>query len=493
MVFSPFSLSSTPPEAHLAYQDAGLPSAYSESNYQESPLAEFGRVIRRRWLMILLTGILAAGATFVLVHRARKHYSATSLVSLAPNTLDLPSLLGIQQTSNANLATSTTALTTAAALALNPAVAEDASRSLRGRASESEILEDVSASSSTDGSNIISIVAKTTSPQSAAQMANAYAAAYVRNENAAYPAAIADARTKLRTLLASASGRGGATATEADQLRTQLAQLASLSALAQPIVSVGSYATGGSATGTRASKAALTAGIIGLIAALCLAFLIERARPRLYSSKEIADLLGTVPVGDVRAGATTQSLVSPRVLHLIYEVRVTAIAGVGARSDALVRQTISALASRAAAHELRLVVVDLTGDVPRLRQALRLSENSSLEMTIGSLKSVASSVEGQIRLFVSSVDAGSLITAERLNAFNGDLSGLRANCDLLVLAARSVSDVCESLVPLGEQDRVLTVTYSGVSARSLLTAARDLAGSGLVQLGAVVVGDRARA
>jgi len=474
----------------VEYQD--VPAA-SPDTYYETNLAGMWRILVRRLWLIVLTAVLAAGVTGVLVHRKHKHYTATAVVSLAPNTIGLPSLLGVQQSQPAG--TSTTAMETAAALAVNPRVATATSKALHGTVSPGNVLAAVSASVSNGGDAAISVQATTPSPAMSMKLANAYAATYVTSENAQYPAAIAAARHRLQGIRASLGG-SGVDRMESDQIATQLAELGSLSALTQPVASVGALATTATPTGTSATKAAITAGVIGLLVAICLVFILDRIRPRLYSPESFGGAAGMPVLGLLSAKRGRDAAVARRLLRMATTRRMTVVS---AAPGVRVSRLVSTIANVADEHQLRVVLLDLTGRatakavrIRPVQQPAELPAPADDQVAASSTPwRIPTSSNGDHFQVLALPEEGLLLSEAARAELEARLLDLRADCDAFLLIADPNLNSDELPVRLNDDDGAVLLASKGVDARVVAATAGSIHRSAATALG-VVVADSSR-
>jgi Mrp family chromosome partitioning ATPase len=192
--------------------------------------AIFAPLWRRKWI-ILLVGVLVAGASYAYYKRQPAVYSATTQLNLASGSEE-QGLVGNASKApigKAQILNSATIITSAT-------VAEEAHKLLR--AESGNVKGKVRVKTNAAGSDIVTISAEAKGAKRAARLANAYAVSFIRHQQAAYRRSVKAAirRTKAqlhRIELSSAGGKGkgqssgGSALVQAAALNSKLNQLES--------------------------------------------------------------------------------------------------------------------------------------------------------------------------------------------------------------------------------------------------------------------------
>ncbi|MGO9959697.1 MAG: hypothetical protein ACLP50_27595 [Solirubrobacteraceae bacterium] len=466
----------------------------TSTDAEASPaLVDFARSALQRWRMIALTMVVAAGVVFFVVHRKPVEYSASALVSFPQSELNLPSLVGVQFSDVGG--TQTTALATAATLGVTQSVAQAASRDLDGKVSPAQVYQDMSASASTTA-NIVTFSASNPSPQLAEAIANAYANAYVTSSTGQLTSQITSAQARIASQLTTLAGsHNPAAAGEVAELRERQAELNELLALQSPPAAIGSYAHTAKPSTITPVKAAILAAIIALVAALFLAFVIERTDPRLLTGDEIADYFGTRFIGVAstsqgrlkrRRSAPGLSVVDQRKLlaRLLIGTedcpRMLAISSAEAADTPTTVATVVSLARTCAGSGVQVSVVDLTDsdgailsqlgwaeptEVPQLSAIL----NGDLAMSTALEVRTATDYWPDDRISVIScgdasvdhLDPGVRARVQEL------LDELRLGSDIVIAVAPPLASSRDLLFVLTERDQMLLLVPEGARLRAL--------------------------
>src|SRR5690349_15793458 len=178
-------------------------------------LAYYAKVVRRRWLVIVLVPVVAVLASLLVSLRAQKEYDATSKVVVNPNNqvTEILNPGASQQSSDPerDLNTEVSRITTAP-------IADAVRRQLHLQESRDDLLSKVT--TSLDGTtNIVKVTVRDPSPARAAQIANGFATAYVSARKV-------DARSAFRDAARQASNQLGSLS-PTDQLGPQGTELKS--------------------------------------------------------------------------------------------------------------------------------------------------------------------------------------------------------------------------------------------------------------------------
>lgn len=282
-------------------------------------------VLRRRVPLILLCVVLAAGAAFGLSRHQTKKYTATASLVFNNNQLSQQAA-GLQAISNNNQQAQQS--TNLKLVQLGDMAAKTATR-LGSGLTEKGVDESLSVSGQGE-SNIVDVAATSTSPQLAAEIANAYTDQFVKEQQSAnhkyYNSALALVNKQLAAL---PSRQRLSPAGIALENRAQsLGVLAELQSGNVQVAQAASIPTSPSSPKTARNTA--LGGILGLLVGLGVAFLLERLDRRIREPKDLEiiyrlPLLGVVPEStalsrSARRNGDTQTVLPPgeaEAFHLI--------------------------------------------------------------------------------------------------------------------------------------------------------------------------------
>jgi capsular exopolysaccharide synthesis family protein len=259
--------------------------------------------LRRRWWVIALVAIVAAGGAYVFANRKQKEYSATSALLFQNNQLD-QLLLAKQVVETVDPARQ--AATNLSLVGL-PAVAEGVAAQLHIPAGW--VAGSISFSAD-PGSDVLRITATDPSPVFAAKIANSYVQQYIAFRQSAARAQLAASEALVNRRLAALppSELNGPIAQALLQDRNNLDLLSS--AQTGDAQQVETASIPGSPSSTSPKKAAMIGLLLGLLAAAALVVLLERQDKRIKDPAEIETLyrvpvLGAIPISNAltRLGA----------------------------------------------------------------------------------------------------------------------------------------------------------------------------------------------
>jgi len=265
---------------------------------------------KRKWL-IMLVGVLVAGASYVYYKRQPEVWSATTQLDLGIGS-EVQQLLNSGQN---KAALTSRSLADAASLITSGIVAEAAQARLRKEGVHAKVHGTVRAKTVT-GSDFIAISAEAGSAKAAARLANAYALAYIGRQHVNYQqqvrSAIADAKTQLSRIEASQApsstttpttkgktgpakgpaqpSSGGSAVIQSASLVSKISQLqASLGLATVQQVSVAKPKSAQLLEPTP-KKNAIFGFVLGVLLASLAAFLLGRLERRLRTLSEAEDI-----------------------------------------------------------------------------------------------------------------------------------------------------------------------------------------------------------
>lgn len=282
--------------------------------------AIFAPLWKRKWL-ILLVGVLVAGATYLYYKHQPSRYSASTQLDLNSGA-EARQLVGGAQ---GRTTLGSHAIADAATLIDSSAVTEAVRARLRAEHAHTKGLGKVHAKASSE-SDFVTITAEAGSPKAAARLANDYAQAYVERQRGAYRheigAAIASTRRQLRRIeaaqaaAASAAQRANSGKGKGSQRAAtggggsaviQAASLASKINLLEAELSVSSIQQVNPAKPTTAQliapkpkENAIFAFVLGILIAAVAVFALSRLDRRVHSLEQLeiifdAPLLAALP------------------------------------------------------------------------------------------------------------------------------------------------------------------------------------------------------
>jgi receptor protein-tyrosine kinase len=233
------------------------------------------RVLKRRYVVILVAVISVPLAALLYSSTQTKEYTASTTVLFESNA-ESPE----EQTREA---------ATNEALAVLPTVAAKAAKKLPG-ASLGEVLGSVEVSAANEMANVATISATNESPTRAAEIANAYANAYIDFRREARQAPLKSATAVFESRL---ENLPAGEVSKAEALEQKLNELEIQEALQTGQASVVQQAEPPSSPSQPKTKRNVLIGIVlGIVLAFALAAIIERADKRVRTVEELEELFG---------------------------------------------------------------------------------------------------------------------------------------------------------------------------------------------------------
>jgi capsular exopolysaccharide synthesis family protein len=298
----------------------------TEGDGSGTALHTIARIVRRRWLVILLAVVAVPTATMALTLSQAKKYTASSTLLLRPTgsqtLFDSTPVLPASSDEQREAATQ-------ADLATVNEVAVNTSKRLGGTVPAGRIAGDISVGGS-QSSNVFTISATDTNPRLAQKIANAYAAEFIEFRAAAnktklkglarsLDTRLTELQTKLRSLrtqLASASSsRAQVIRTEIGALRDSQAQVLQRQSDLASTASVDSgdleLVQRASLPGTPSSpkpvRNLILSIALGLVLGLALAGLFEFIDRRIKDPREVEEIFGRPIVGAIPQSTSVAS------------------------------------------------------------------------------------------------------------------------------------------------------------------------------------------
>lgn len=241
----------------------------------------------RKWVIVQAVAIVVAAALLYVSQQEREYTASASL--LFTGTL--------QTASDAPFDPARVAATNSALIQL-PAVSSYAARKLRG-VSAGEIYESVTVDTGANDSDVATIEAVSTSPERAADIANAYAEGYIDfrrdTERAAIESSIRQLEANLDALPISAQN-----GPEGEELRRQISELETAVALRTGSAElVQRAAAPSSASSPQVSRTLVLAAVVGLVLGLLLAALIDRFDHRIKTVEDMERAYGLPVLAEI--------------------------------------------------------------------------------------------------------------------------------------------------------------------------------------------------
>ncbi|MBN1628534.1 MAG: hypothetical protein JW990_02105 [Thermoleophilia bacterium] len=258
---------------------------------RESPeLADYIRVIRERWWVIVVAVVVAVAIALALSLTSTPMYRSEARLLYAKNNLD-QALFGSQIFATAD---QNRAVQTGAALVELAPVAEAVATQLGSDRSARALLNMVTTSSDT-ATNVIGVDAVSADPQEAADVANAFAEQFILARQASDRATVAAARELVKAEIDSLSA-ADAVSEYGMMLKEKYESLRILESMQNGgFTVVERAAPAGGPFSPQTTRNALLAAIVGLIVGTGLAFLLDYLDKRIKDEKTLERELG-VPV-----------------------------------------------------------------------------------------------------------------------------------------------------------------------------------------------------
>lgn len=246
------------------------------------------RILRRRWLIVVLSVVLVPAAALAYSTTEQREYSATASLLFTDFTTPDPQLQGQNPTASED---PTRAAATDLELVGLRQVANLTARKLHGKFTGAQIAGKVKASAAGQ-SNIVTVTASDTSPVRAATIATTFAQQFIAFRRAADRAPLIETRARVVQELAALppSQRNGPRAAALNNQADQLAELASLQTgnvqLVQPAV------VPSSPSSPKTRRNVLIGLLLGVLLAIVAALTAERLDRNLKESDDVEEVFG---------------------------------------------------------------------------------------------------------------------------------------------------------------------------------------------------------
>jgi tyrosine-protein kinase len=267
------------------------------------------KVIRRRWWIVVICGVISGVAAFAFSAFQHKKYTASASLLFEDPGFDqmiFGTSLFTPSQDPAQLAATDIDLVSL------PTVSQRSSEALHGAVSPSRIRDEVTVSPAGQ-SNVANISVTDTNPVRAARIANTYATQFIRYRQSADRAKIAGALSTIQHQLNQVSATGKNNPAQ-QSLLNRANQLRILSALQTGNAELVQSATVPySPSSPHTNRNAVLGGFLGLLFGFGVVFLLERLDRRLREPGELEEAYGVPVLGDVPESAV-YSLTPPRSL-----------------------------------------------------------------------------------------------------------------------------------------------------------------------------------
>ena len=474
---------------------------------EQQGLSGLAQTIRERlWIIVALT-LLGGALTAAYALTAEKEYEARADLLVAPVPTDNAILASVGLfTESTQPATD---VETAAQVIDDADIAARAAAALDNGESAQQILDETEVAPIPD-SNVVAVTARTTDPETAQEVANAYATAAVEERTDEVHRRVDEVLPRLREQLAAAQAGG----TAAETLADQVAQLEILKSTDNPTLRLETLATVPESAVWPRPVLLIVGGLVGGIAlGLAIAFIFKVLDPRLRREEQLRALyrlpiLARIPrEGRHRAGPLSPDRLSPAAREAYRTLRgmlaatesrrggpqVVLITGAGP-SEGKTTTAINLAAALALAGQ-RTILIESDLRRPAIGAALGLQpgrgvvnvliESVSLEDAL-----VVSRPFGPNLQFLLADETGpavtelfSLPTADRL------LTEAREAADYVIVDAPPLVDVIDALSLARMADAVLLVAHLGrTHLRRLKELGELLAGNGIRPAGIALLG-----
>jgi capsular exopolysaccharide synthesis family protein len=263
-------------------------AAWLQPAEEQEGLSRYVETVRERFWVILAAVVVTTGIAILYVLTATKTYVATSDMLITPITGDDPVLtsLGLLRESS----DPTRDVQTASQLIANIDVAKRAGENLETDESPEALLAGVTAEPVAN-SNIVAVAASETSPEYAAEVANAFAKAAVDERTARMHDQIAARLPRLEAIANADPNVEGVTETAGVSVAAQIAELQTLQSGPDPTMRVQTSASAPASPSSPKKTLSVIAGLIaGLILGIGGAFALQVLDPRLRRESQLRRL-----------------------------------------------------------------------------------------------------------------------------------------------------------------------------------------------------------
>src|SRR3954452_150841 len=250
--------------------------------------------LRRHWLVIALTAVVAGAAAYLIASSREQTYTASTALLVSQSSpeatilgADVPQDSGTQGRSTATIA----------AVASARPVAERTAAALRGRLTADQVQDRVTVAPSADA-NVLRVSATDTTADRAAQLANAFAQAVVAAQSERVKRSARTAREALQRRYADLPTSTRRSAAGED-LRVQVQRLRTLELVGSRGLSVIEPAEKPDAGNSSVRRNTLLGVLFGLLLGAGLALLLEQRDRRVRPDENLERMLGVPVLGEI--------------------------------------------------------------------------------------------------------------------------------------------------------------------------------------------------
>lgn len=478
-----------------------------DSRIREPGARRFLRVLRERWLIIVIAVFAGTAAALLYVSSKKPVYQANAELLISPVTDPNLDVLGLIRSSGEPSSDTQTA----ALLVQRPDVAAEAARLLKSPEAPQILLGRVQATP-VAGSDVLAVTATGSTPAEAARLANAFAQAAIDVRRRLLQAQLRTAIPRLQAQIDESRQSQPASATSS--LFGELATLRALQGGPDPTIQLGSPADAQlSPVSPRRTLSVAAGAILGLVIGIAIALAADAFDPRLRRESQLQEVLDLPVLARVPPSSNRGrwSVVGPRMpssLLTAHEFLAEAVGSfersdgehegvivfTGADGDAA--HTIIAVnhAWLVAAAGQRVVLVDGDPRFPAVGPATNVRPSPLVKQVLGGLDPIEAALVsikaggGELRVFA--VDGHLRHNFPiRMPTGRDMISGLLHGADALVVDAPPLTASARALVMARSADRVVVVARVGVTRlaelRELgrLFADHSVRGAGIVLVG----------
>ena len=465
---------------------------------EEEGLRRYVETIRERIWLVVIAVLITTGASVLYVLTAPKTYEASADMLVTPVSSEDPTLTALPLIRES--VDPTRDVETAALLVRNVDVAERVQEGLATTDSPEELLDKITAEPIAQ-SNFVSVTATEDSPESAAELANAFATATVADRTDQLHLAVE------QQLEALGPGTPSATVT----------QLETLSNASTPDIRVETEAQPPSGAATPKTKLSIAAGLVaGLLLGVAGAFASQILDPRLRREAQLRRLyslpvLARIP-DEGGGGRRSGKPLSPRALssagaEAYRTLRSTLTSEVDGRGSSVIlvtgpspgegkSTTAINLASSLALSGKKVILIEADLRRPSLGRTMDvkpegggvvsvLIENRDLEDAL-----IPSPTYGNnLRLLVADYEGGWITELFSIPAAQKMVDDARRLADYVIIDSPPLNEVVDSLPLARRADEVLIVVRVGKTRLAKIAQLGELlAENGITPVGFAVVG-----
>lgn len=467
-------------------------------------LRRFLLTLRERWLLVLAVFVIVVAAAIVYVATADKVYEAEAdvLVTPVPTQEAVLSTVGvIVQSADPSLD-----VETANQLIDSPTVADEAAKTL-GKGESGDDLHGSVTVAPIPESNIVGVTAQASSPELAAERANAFAEAAVATRAAAIAANIEKVLPQLREELETTEDSSSSLA-----ISNTIAALVAFRASGNATIQVETPATPPSSASSPRTVLILVGSIIvGLALGLAAAFTAQALDPRLRREEQLRGLfnlpiLARIAREKSRRGPITRANLSPvgREGYRTLRAAVAAASSDGGAPHSILvggsgpsegkSTTAINLATALSMARKKVILIDADLRRPSIGPTFEVGEQAGVVSVLlgeAPLEGVLTPVPDNenLKLLVADRTGNDFADLFSLPAARRMLAEAESLADFVIVDSPPLGDVVDGLQLAQHVDEVLLVVHLGrTRIRKVRELAEMLASSGVRPIGITLLG-----